>query len=69
MTQKERVLEYMAGFGSISSMEAFVDLGITRLSAVIFDLKKAGHEIDMKYENGKNRFEEKTRYARYTLKQ
>lgn len=69
MTQKQRVLDYIREFGSISSMEAFEDLGITRLSAVIFDLKESGHEFDTKTEHGKNRFGEKTSFARYSLKE
>lgn len=68
MTQKQRVLDYIEQFGSISSMEAFQDLGITRLSAVIFDLKKLGHEFETKAEHGLNRFGEKTNFARYSLK-
>ena len=44
-TQSERVLAYMKDFGGISSMQAFADLGITRLSARIYDLKKEGVKI------------------------
>ena len=40
MTQQTRVLRYMQDYGSITSLEAFRDLGITRLSGVIFDLRK-----------------------------
>lgn len=65
MTQKQRVLDYVERFGSISSMEAFRDLGITRLSAVIFDLREAGHRFDTATEQAQNRFGERTRYARY----
>lgn len=68
MGQKERVLEYIGQFGSISSMEAFKDLGVTRLSAVIFDLKEYGYEFDTKPEKGRNRFGEPTRFTRYSLK-
>lgn len=68
MAQKQRVLDYIKEFGSISSLEAFQDLGITRLSAVIFDLKELGYEFDTKTERGKNRFGERTSYARYSLK-
>lgn len=45
MTQNESVLDYMKRNGSITSMEAFDKLGITRLSARIFDLRKAGEVI------------------------
>lgn len=68
MAQKDRVLDYMKEFGSISSLEAFADLGITRLSAVVFDLKKDGHDVETKMEHGKNRFGERTHFARYSMK-
>lgn len=45
MTQSEQVLDYMREHGGITSMEAFSKLGITRLSARIFDLRKAGENI------------------------
>lgn len=67
MTQKQRVLDYIEEFGSISSLEAFADLGITRLSAVIFDLKEEGYRFKTETERGRNRFGEKTSYARYSF--
>ena len=45
MTQNQMVLAYMKEHGSISSMEAFSELRITRLSGRIFELRAAGHEI------------------------
>ena len=68
MGQKERTLEYIRRFGSISSMEAFRDLGNTRLSATIYSLRKDGYEILSIKEQSKNRFGEKTTYDRYYLK-
>lgn len=44
-TQCEMVMDYMRENGSITSMEAFSKLGITRLSARIYDLRKAGENI------------------------
>ena len=68
MSQKQRVLSYMEEHGSITSLEAFRELGVTRLSAVIFDLKEAGHIFDTVTESKPNRYGEKSRYARYILK-
>lgn len=65
--QQERVLNYMQDFGSISSLEAFKDLGVTRLSAVIFVLKRKGHVISSKTEKSKNRYGEPVHFARYRL--
>lgn len=69
MGQKQRVIDYINIVGSISSMEAFQDLGVTRLSDVIFRLKKDGYEFDTVTETRKNRFGETTSFARYSLKE
>ena len=45
MNQADRVLAYMQDRGSITSLEAFRDIGCTRLSGRIFDLKRKGHKI------------------------
>lgn len=66
MTQRTRVLMYMREYGSITSLEAFRDLGITRLSGVIFDLRK-DHAIGSTTESSRNRYGEKTSYSRYYL--
>ena len=67
MSQKERVLEYMKEHGSISSMEAFRDLGVTRLSAVVFNLRADGYKVKAGNEKSVNRFGEKTNFARYSI--
>lgn len=68
MKQQELVLDYMQAYGSISSWEAFRDLGVTRLAAVIYKLKhNGGHIITAKMEAGKNRRGETVHYTRYTL--
>lgn len=65
--QAKLVLDYMKGAGGITSLEAFRDLGITRLSAVIFDLKAAGVPIAKETVTSTNRYGDKSRYARYYL--
>lgn len=66
MKQTERILKYIDEFGSISSMEAFADLGITRLSARIFDLEDMGIRFDRKQEAVINRYGDKVYYTRYS---
>ena len=66
-TQTQMVLKYMRQRGSITSAEAFRDLSITRLSGRIFDLRRAGYIIKSTMEEGRNKFGERTRYARYSL--
>jgi len=68
-TQQEKVLDYMTRFGSITPLEAMADLGIMRLAARIWDLKRTGTDIVDMMEEGRNRLGEVTRYSRYTLRQ
>ena len=69
MNQCEKIKEYINEFGSISSMEAFKDLGITRLSARIMELERQGVNIERTSEYALNRYGDKTHYTRYTIVQ
>ena len=44
-SQRDEVLEYMRLFGSISSFEAYEELGVTQLGARIKELEKRGFQI------------------------
>lgn len=66
-TQKDRIINYIRQFGSISSWEAYSDLGITQLGARIDQLKKEGYEFKSEWVSNTNRFGEKTEYKRYYL--
>ena len=44
-SQRDVVLAYLKKHKGITSLEAFEKWHITRLSAVIFDLRKMGHDI------------------------
>ena len=66
-SQKERVLRYIEDFGSISSFEAYKDLGITQLGARIWELKKDGIEIRTRWKSSLNRYGEKVLYKEYYL--
>lgn len=65
--QQQRVLDYMTEHGSITSMEAFQHLGTTRLSAVIYCLKKKGVRIKTVTESFRNRYNEPVYYSRYSV--
>lgn len=69
ISQKTRVLNHLKDFGSITSWEAFQDYGITRLSAVIFDLKhKDGIPVDCSEKiTRRNRYDEKVSFTKYKL--
>nr|DAG46189.1 MAG TPA: helix-turn-helix domain protein [Caudoviricetes sp.] len=65
MNQREKIVFYIQKFGSISSMEAFQDLGITRLSARIYELREEGYKFEETFKASKNRFGEIVYYKRY----
>lgn len=67
MTQHQRVIQYIKQFGSITPMQAFADLGITKLATRISEMRKSGMEFKIEMIQGKNRFEEPVRYARYSF--
>ena len=67
MTQAERIIKYIRDFGSISPMEAFRDLGITKLSTRISEMRQDGLEFNKTRESSKNRYGEKVTYMRYSL--
>lgn len=66
-TQTERVKQYIEEFGSITSLEAFRDIGVTRLSAAIYNLRQSGVEVAGKREKTKNRYGEITSFNRYFI--
>lgn len=67
MTQKEMVLNYIADFGSITPMEAFGDLGITKLATRISEMKKEGRQFKIVMVKSKNRYGKNVRFARYSF--
>lgn len=68
MTQAEMIVEYIDKFGSITSRDAFNDLGVTRLSARVADLKREGYAFEEEWESSKNRFGETVSYKRFSFK-
>jgi len=66
--QKERIIAYMERFGSITTAQAFIDLGVSRLSARIFDIKEDGYAIDEEWVTAKNRFGEDVTFKKFSLK-
>lgn len=64
---EQRVFDYMVEFGSITSLQAFNDLGNSRLSATIFNLKKKGVVINGETKTVKNRFGENRYVKQYWI--
>lgn len=67
MIDKLKVLQYMKEHGGITSARAFYDLGCSRLSGRIYDLKKDGIGIDKKMVSVQCRDGNYTRVAYYFL--
>lgn len=65
--QMADVLDYIEKHGGISSKQANDDLGITRLSAVVFQLKKRGFVFDEEIKTGIDRRDKKTWWKVYKL--
>lgn len=68
-TQNERILHYMREFGGITQLEALRDLGVLRLASRISDLRRKGFDIVDERVTVNNRWEEKCRVKRYSLRE
>lgn len=64
---QQRVFDYMVEFGSITTLQAFTDLGESRLSAMIFELKKKGVFISSERKEVKNRWGESRWIKEYKI--
>lgn len=62
------VLQWLQTGAGISSMDAIKQFGATRLSAIIFNLRKRGHVIEMVWCEGTDRFGNPMRFGRYYLR-
>ena len=67
VTQHDRILDYMKEFGSITTLDAFRDLGITKLTTRVSEMRREGIKIEGKREAVKNRYGETCHINRYTL--
>ncbi len=65
--QTEAILYHLKNIGSITSWEAMKEYGVTRLSAIIFNLRKDGNDIESIPEKSVNRFGHSVTFAKYTL--
>ena len=67
MSLTRRVLNYMLDFDGITSWEAIKEFGATRLSAIIFNLRKKGFIIENEWIETKNRYGDNVRFVKYSL--
>ena len=67
MNQREQIYDYIVGFGSITPMDAFADLGITKLATRVSEMRAEGVDIIGEWESKKNRYGKTIRYMRYRI--
>lgn len=65
-TQKDRVLDYMHQNGSITTWEAFQNLGVSRLANVIAEIRKE-YVVESITRITKNRYGDKCHFSEYRL--
>lgn len=63
----ERILRHMKEYGFITSWDAIMEYGCTRLSHYIWLARNNGYVIENERVNGKNRYGEPTHYVKYKL--
>ena len=64
--QIRRIVTWMNTHGGITQQDAY-QIGITRLSGRIFDMKQLGYQICDKWEHGLNQYNEKCKWKRYFM--
>lgn len=69
MTQRDRILEYLLEWKTITPFQAFRDLGITKLATRISEMIAAGVKIKKETIYDKNRWGQTVHYCRYSLEE
>ncbi len=67
VNQRQLILKYIQDFGSITPMEAFADLGVTKLATRISEMRKNGMQFQIDTVKSKNRYGKTVRFAKYSL--
>lgn len=67
VTQRQLILDYIKDFGSITPMEAFGDLGVTKLATRISEMRKDGMQFQIDTVKSKNRYGKTVRFAKYSF--
>lgn len=67
INQREQVLRYLQDEGSITTLDAFRELGIVRLASRICELRQSGLEITDEWEHRPNRYGDVVKFKRYRI--
>ena len=68
MNKHQLVKQHLLEHGSITSWEAIQQYGATRLSAIIFNLRKQGYDIRTIMREETDRYGNTCQYANYVLR-
>jgi hypothetical protein len=67
MNQEQIILEHLKKHKNITTWESFELYGITRLSAKIYNLKKAGYNFSTEWIKKRNRYGRMIEFKKYIL--
>ena len=67
ITKTECIKRHLEEYGNITSWEAIQEYGVTRLSAIIFNLRKSGINISNEWIRFTDRFGTDGKYVQYIL--
>lgn len=67
VTKTDMVLNHLIEHGNITTWEAIQKYNATRLSAIVFNLKKRGHDIAVDTIQKKDKFGNNCHFAKYIL--
>lgn len=69
MTQKERILQHLQKYGSITTWDSFTLYGDTRLGDKIYRLKRDNYKFNEEWVYRTNRYGKKIKFKKYILKE
>lgn len=67
MNQRNLIIKYIKDFGSITSYQAYIDLGITQLATRIKELKEEGYSFNSRWIHKENRYGKPIKFKEYKL--
>ena len=65
MNQRQMILQYIKDFGSITSYQAYIELGVTQLATRIKELKEQGYVFSCEWISKKNRYGKNVAFKKY----
>ena len=68
LSQRDDIIRHLMTEGSITAWEAIKEYGSTRLSAVIYELRKKGWHIESEMVTSKNRYGNPVTFVRHHFK-